>query len=516
MSSKRKKMATLNSSPYLSEQSGRALRKNQNLASKMAPDIPAQPKTRKHLSAEEIFQKIEPDARPEVLRDLKAFIEARVNVCLIGAPGALRTGLIKAVSDELGIMLIVVDGAKAINGQEFVVELLCSLKKPLKTLLKKYFRQIELAINNSSVPHTQIKIIRQIIVEIEGFLEDFKKSVTPDNCLDYFLKAVNLFLESTAKVDGRSVIVLERVRELRKWQKLFNKKDMPVNSKIDNNVSQKVSYEILLRESVSKAFHMSYVILDISSDVANSLSSESDVDHCKTIGLHPIPKKYVRIWIREFLEKQHNFEINDSFECLDAINSSFEGHTGLIHSLLIFLLRKKNSNQLHGCKELSESPHAPANQAEKTVIDVQDINEAIKELKSCAAPALEATLNTLTTANMRKLVEALAIEKTSSVYSQKFLTRFQWPSRSTVAASLKALQNQGLVSKNGKGEFFITVPLLADWIRYPVDPMGSRDRHIDAAAYSNDLELREMLAKVSSLTSSNQDKPKTFDMEKSH
>ena len=63
-------------------------------------------------TAEEIFdQNVESDARSIVHRDLRAFIEAKINICLIGAPGGLRTGLINTIADDLGIMLVVIAGA---------------------------------------------------------------------------------------------------------------------------------------------------------------------------------------------------------------------------------------------------------------------------------------------------------------------------------------------------------------------------------------------------------------------
>lgn len=466
-----------------------------NLTKRLESDTQSGQKKR---AAGEIFSRdIEPDARFLVHRDLESSIKAKMNVCLIDAPGGLRTGLVNAIADDLEIMLLVIDGAKAINSKEFVIELVCSLKEPLKAFLKQNLLQInEEAVGPENFCF-QAEKANQNIARIENFLAEFNESATLENCWSYYVQAVDLFLKVSADLSNSSVLVIERIRELRKWQKPLNSEGKNWNSTKDDG-PEKRFYETHLRDKISEDPKMSYVILDVSPDASIDMRTRSKLpeEHCKTIRLNSLSKESIRAWIHEFLEKEHNFEIQDSFECLNVIDSAFDGHTGHIHSLLNILLKRKSSNEVCLCQDSRNLKEAPK---EKTVIGDQDIKDAIQELKSWAAPTIEATLNTLTTANQRRLLEALAMEKTSSVYSQDFMYRYQLSSRSTIAASLKTLQSQGLISKNKKGEFTISVPLLADWIRNPVDPMGIRNRAIDAKAYKDDQELQDMCTKVNNL-----------------
>ena len=220
-------------------------------------------------------------------------------------------------------------------------------------MLKENLAQIHENKYNFDDLYFKAEKISHIITEIEDFLIRFNNFSRmsknqwgySENQWDYYVQAIELFLKVSADLSANAVLVIERVRELRKWQKALTSEGKIWNSESDDG-SEKFFYETYLRDKVSEEPKMSYIILDVSPDVSIDIRTKSRFPekNCKVIKLHPLSKGSIRIWLHEFLEKEHHFEIQDSFECLNAIDSAFDGHTGHIHSLLSIQLKRKNTS----------------------------------------------------------------------------------------------------------------------------------------------------------------------------
>jgi hypothetical protein len=377
---------------------------------------------------EKIFvDSIERNARPRVFLDLVEAIKQDTDVCLLGAPGGLRTGLVEAATREVGALMGVLQCAKVKNEKDFLCELICSLKSPVKQFLEQSLsaRNEETAAPNEDraieyFTRDRVNLVRKNVSEIDTLLHKInttEKSHFPA----LFLEGVDLYQRTCDSLGKRMVLVIERLLEIRRWDNIFIRRDS-LSEKAETNL-RGYTYEQYLRSVIGQNPNISYVVLDVSTDVLLTPSKKRNYEACKGIFLPPLPSGMVQAWIQEFLEKDCGFHITEAHKCLKVIDLAMDGHTGHIKSLLCRLGLVCSG---------------------KKVVTEQDVKEAVKAIKKDFSPFAEMVFHTLS-AKQIKLLEAISNEPSSSIYSRKYQQKYDLPPRSTLTVAIKSLQSKGLV-----------------------------------------------------------------------
>jgi hypothetical protein len=334
---------------------------------------------------------------------IKAFVNDR-DVFLVGPPGGVKTQILKDAIAVFKANMVRISCGNIRSARGFIIALLNSLMPILDEddLEKKKIER-------------EIKAIKdEDEVSDNDLFEKFKKSV------DYFI----WFCERSRK--KRTVLVIERIREMRTW-------DGPDRQ-----------YEMYLREAIKDNKRISYVVLDVTPEAAEKKDGKSD----EIIKLFPLNEIATKNWVTAFFREACDYNLDGFEDWFGRFYEAVGGHTG---STLELMQRLRLKCQKSG------------------IITAADVEEAIREYKQAISPIAEMYMHALSP-NQIQLVEALAKEKTVSPHSEEYRLKHNLPKGGSLQSALRALTDKGCI-QNVDGIFQLSIPIFAEWIRKRVDAM---------------------------------------------